>query len=190
MKSESNAMAGAAVSALFDDELEPQTAQVALAAVAEALRERETWRTYACIGDALRGEQRLEADLTAGVMARLTAEPVVLAPRALAGRPVRQPWLALAASLAGVAVVGWLALAGKPPESPLAGRLPTGSPPAATLAAQDAVPPAPTLAAAAPAAIEADMSEYLLAHQAQAPTLSLDQSTKQIRTVAMRVVQP
>jgi hypothetical protein len=111
-------------------------------------------------------------DMTSSVMDRLRDEPVVLAPRRLQA-PRQHPFLALAASLAGVAVVGWLALADSPDTLP-AGHL-------------AAVPPAPTFAqpVVAQVLVQGDMSEYLLAHHTQAASFRLGDSTEHVRTVSM-----
>ncbi len=201
------------ISALFDGELEDHELRDALKA---SLADEERWRAYGLIGDGLRGENVEQPDMTASVMARLAEEPVVLAPRNLKARPRHHPLLALAASVAGVAVVGWVALSGDP-QVPAAGQhlamiqkdraeMVAGAvPPAPTLLAPLArnpgsLPPtggtsagggpAPTFSQATQAPMAADLSEYLLAHHAQASTLRLGYSTKQIRTVALEHLRP
>jgi sigma-E factor negative regulatory protein RseA len=185
------------VSALLDGELEPHEQRPVLKAVVRDQELREAWQAYALIGDQLRQECPYAADLTARVMARIGEEPVVLAPRSLPLASRQRPLLALAASVAGVTMVGWLALAGNP-----------GAPQAENRFA--AVSPAPTFARAsntgsasvliapvgrtAPVAAPArgDMSEYLLAHHTQASTFRLGDNTEHVRTVSMtgRSVHP
>ncbi|MDX9994251.1 MAG: sigma-E factor negative regulatory protein [Rhodocyclaceae bacterium] len=177
------------VSALFDGELEPHEVMPAVRAAAHDETAREAWQTYALIGDQLRGESHAAADITAAVMARVREEPVVLAPRNLSPVSRPRPLLALAASVAGVAVVGWLALAGTPGSSVLSGNL-------------AAVAPAPTFSSAGPAvalaqadarrsaavpgpAVRADMSEYLLAHHTQSSSFRFGDGTQQVRTVSL-----
>jgi sigma-E factor negative regulatory protein RseA len=181
------------ISALFDGELEEHEVR---SAVKTALNDNASWQAYALIGDGLRGDCPEAPDMTASVMNRIREEPVVLAPRNL--QPVRrqQPWLALAASVAGVAVVGWLALTGNPQSSVSENRLAvvTGNAPGTVVA----VLPAPTFVRApdnlardqAPQGMQGDMNEYLLAHHAQAATIRLGDSTKQVRTVAMSSARP
>lgn len=175
------------LSALYDDELEPlELASIANAAVRDE-ELRAAWLAYGVIGDGLRGEDIAVVDLSAGVMAKLRAEPVVLAPNNL--RVSRShPLLALAASVAGVAVVAWLSLAGDPAAAPEASRLATVAPaptfvrlPERTLAAAGAEAASPAQQAAA----RGDMSEYLLAHHIQASTFRLHDSTEHVRSVSM-----
>lgn len=90
-----------------------------------AIDRQDDWRTYHLIGDALRGEPHLAFDVRAGVMAALAGEPTVIAPRAvresresLHARRIQHAalrWqrsaLAAVATVAGVAVVTWVAMA-------------------------------------------------------------------------------
>lgn len=99
------------ISALFDGELETHEVR---SAIHVSLNDNERWRIYSLVGDGLRGEPGDSRDITACVMARIATEPVVLAPGKLVPRQRTHPFLALAASVAGVAVVGWLALTSKP----------------------------------------------------------------------------
>lgn len=182
----------AEVSALFDGELEPHEVIPVIRAVLNEEAAHEAWQDYALIGDQLRGESHVATDMSAAVMARVREEPVVLAPRNLSPAQRHRPLLALAASVAGVAVVGWLALAGTPGNSGLSGR-------SGYLAA---VSPAPTFASARPAsvlaqaevhrpaaastpAIRGDMSEYLLAHHTQSSSFRFGDGSQQVRTVSL-----
>lgn len=174
------------ISALFDGELEDHELRTALKA---SLADEERWQVYGLIGDGLRGEDVDLPDMTASVMARLAEEPVVLAPRNLKAAPRHHPLLALAASVAGVAVVGWVALTGDP-EGPAAGQYLAMMQKDRAAAVASAVQPAPTFAQAPQGPMAGDLSEYLLAHHAQASTIRLGDSTKQIRTVALEHVRP
>jgi sigma-E factor negative regulatory protein RseA len=171
------------LSALLDGELESHEARGILASLRDDESLRVAWSDYHLVGDALRDEGALACDVTARVMARLQSEPVVLAPRSIAQAGWWRPLMALAASLAGVAVVGWLAFA--PQE-------------------RDALPPAvvATVASAQPAASApvmpvnatadssgSQMQEYLAAHQAYAGGLQFQGSTQQIRTVSLAVTK-
>lgn len=174
------------LSALYDDELEPHEVHPLVRAAVEQDEMREAWQVYALIGDQLRGDYRGTPDLTAGVMAKVREEPVVLAPRNLTRQSRQHPLLALAASVAGIAVVGWLALSDASQISMNDNRL-------------AAVAPTPTFKAAAsggtvvnvpagsttPQPLRGDMSEYLLAHHTQASTFRLGDSTEHVRTVSM-----
>jgi sigma-E factor negative regulatory protein RseA len=172
------------VSALFDGELDTHEVRTAIAA---SLDDPEHWRLYGLIGDGLRGEPVDVPDMTASVMARIGEEPVVLAPRNLKLRQRHHPFLALAASVAGVAVVGWVALSGNP-QSPVSEQLAAAQPAKAAVAS--AVLPAPTFNQVPQTVPQVDMSEYLIAHHAQASTGRLGDSTRQIRTVSMSSARP
>jgi sigma-E factor negative regulatory protein RseA len=155
------------VSALMDGELDARETERAYQLLKRDAGAGETWRTYHLISDAMRDSGLLSDTFTARVSARLAAEPTVLAPSGAAGRPLQRFALAAAASLAAVALVGWLAFAPLPqaPATPLAQAQPA---PAAT-----AVVPLPSAA-----------NDYLLAHQGFSPRVSLQGMAPYVRTVA------
>ena len=169
------------ISALFDGELEAHEAQSAFTALRSDGGLRTTWDEYQTIGAALRREDRLDAGLTARVMAGLEHDVTVLAPHQHA-RPAaawQRPLLALAASVAGVAVVGWVAFS--PQLSPgLAGPGHLARTPAAQL---PGAPPVVSVAQVAPAA-RREMQEYLVAHQAHVSASQVLGGTQHIRTVS------
>lgn len=155
------------LSALIDGETESHVTQAVLAAMKSDGVMRDAWNEYHLIGDVLRGEPELGSDITSAVMERLIDEPVVLAPAPRLQKNWHRPLAALAASVAGVAVVGWLALS------------PQVSPPQAVVAKADTSERQPDPMAAS------DMQEYLLAHQTNAPGLRLQGGRQQIRTVSV-----
>jgi len=157
------------LSALLDAELDAHEAAPVFAELRRDAQLRAAWSEYRLIGEALRREPDLHADITARVMAEVRQQPVVLAPPRLAARPL-QTALALAASLAGVAVVGWLAFA-PAAEKPIqvAKVSPTGTAPAAKTTTRD-------------------MREYLLAHHAQVSPLLPQGGTQHIRSIAAHPV--
>ena len=160
------------LSALLDGELEAHQLDAALRdARCEQLR--ADWRTWSLIGDALRSEAIVARDMTAAVMTRLDEEPVVLAPRNVHVAASQHPLLALAASLTGVAVVAWLALAQQSQPAPV--QVAAAAPPAATSQARDGQPPP----------LHGDLNEYLLAHQTQAASFRLADGAQQIRSVSL-----
>lgn len=125
------------LSALYDGELEDhEVASIVRSALVDE-KQMADWQAYALIGDQLRGVQGqgYRPDFVENVMVCVREEPQVLAPRNLARPSSRHPLLALAASVAGVAVVGWLVLAG--PQQAAGPQI-----------AYVAVPPAPTFAKA------------------------------------------
>lgn len=112
------------LSALVDGQALPHEVATACQAWREDERLRERWHAYHLIGDTLRSQelasapQRDEAFLSA-LRQRLAAEPVVLAPAAVAAAPAparrRMGWQAPAAVAAGfVAVAGVLTVARLP----------------------------------------------------------------------------
>lgn len=158
----------AELSALFDGEMEKHQSRPLFAALRSDETLRDSWTDYQLIGDALRAEPGLDCDITSRVMSSLEDEPVVLAPARRRQTAWQGSALALAASAAGVAVVGWLALAPQfvPREQPVLARADLPAPTIVTVAAQQG------------------MQEYLLAHQTNAPGLHMQGGTQHIRTVS------
>lgn len=152
------------ISCLLDNELETHRQSPALAALRKDEELRSTWDRYQLIGDTLRGTSGLTINLTPRVMASLRDEPTVLAPPARRPVTVLRSATALAASLTGVAVVGWLAL----------------SPPAS----QTAIPPVAQSAKPATAGTSERMQEYLMAHQAYSPSSRIQGGASYIRTIS------
>jgi sigma-E factor negative regulatory protein RseA len=161
------------ISALMDGEADDRSAGLAIDALkrdAEALR---TWRTYHLIGDAMRDAPPLSQGFTARLAERLGAEPTVLAPgRLQAARP--RTWFALsaAASLAAVALVGWMAFAPQPASSPQPAPVAQARP-----SAPEALPPARIPPPSA-------TNDYLLAHQGYSPRAWLQGMAPYARTVS------
>ena len=163
----------AKISALMDGELQ----DAEFAEMMKALREDgpalETWRRYHLISDAMRDTQLLSSGFSSRFAARLAEEPTVLAPARAAPQSRRWVPLSMAASLAAVALVGWLAFAPQ-------GRMDRGAAPIAQAPAGAA--PAAAEIAAVPPPRAAD--DYLIAHQSYSPRNSLQGVTPYVRTVA------
>lgn len=158
------------ISALMDGELEDHE----VAASFDALRHdevlRSQWQQGQLIGAALRDEGHLDFDVTARVMAALEAEPVVLAPKPRATLDWGRPAMALAATVAGVAVVAWLGLGAAPEPVSIAK---SASAPGAVSASLAQAPSTPRL------------QEYLVAHQAYASAGPMVGGARNIRTVSV-----
>jgi len=140
---------------------------------------RRAWNTYHLIGDALRGDLHREYDHE--IIARLAAEPVVLAPQP------RQPWrdganrsdgrdwrlvryaLSAAASVAGVALVVWTAapVLTPPSEMQMARTAPSVPPPGS----RDVGP-------------ARGVENYLLAHQSYSPSSAMQGVVPYVRLVS------
>ena len=166
------------ISALMDGELGDREAGSAIDAMKAGGEAREAWRTYHLVSDAMRDTRLLSAGFAARVAERLEKEPTVLAPRRLRSEPARA-WIgmpaAAAASVAGVALVGWLALAPQQTATGPIARAPVEAP-----------PPAPQPAAPQIVPLPSGTDDYLLAHQGFSPRLTLQGMAPYARTVSAR----
>ena len=162
----------ARISALMDSELEQSEAAGPLESLKVEDEARETWRTYHLISDAMRDTQLLSAGFSARVCAKLAGEPTVVAPSRLRLQPSRALWQALpaAASIAAVALVGWLWF--MPQEGATIAPRPE-------VAQGQAAPPAAALVQPPDAA-----NDYLLAHQGYSPRNSLQGMAPYVRMVS------
>jgi sigma-E factor negative regulatory protein RseA len=158
------------LSALFDGELEVHEEAGLWTSLKADPNLHMKWQNYKLIGDAIRDEPNLACDLTCVVMRELADEAVVLAPRATRVPIWSNAIMAMAASIAGIAIVGWLALT---PQL-------QGGGPAPLAQAKPA-----SVAAVAPPPNSAGIQEYVLAHQANAPGLHLQGGTQHIRSVSV-----
>ena len=132
----------------------------------------QAWATYHLVRDVLRDEASVGAGLAARVCERLQHEPTVVAPRPrLAARAVRYS-LPMAATVAGVAVVAWLAFSSQPHPDKMAENAPRATP-------NQSVNPAPPV----PTPVKGEMNRYLLAHQEFSPTTAMQGVGSYVRTV-------
>jgi sigma-E factor negative regulatory protein RseA len=157
------------ISQLMDGELDDKSASALISEVSRSDEGAETWRTYHLIGDLMRGSAPLSAGFGARVAWKLADQPTVLAPRRI--RPEPRQWFtasAVAASLAAVALVGWMAF-GPQPTAPVA-------PVAQAKPEAPATVPLPTAA-----------NDYLLAHQGFSPRVLL---APYVRTVSEQTTEP
>jgi sigma-E factor negative regulatory protein RseA len=163
------------ISQLMDGELDERATATSLAALRHDPEAIDAWRTYHLISDAMRDTPLLSPGFAERVSARLAAEPTILAPAR------RQPRLALAAaaSVAGVALVGWLAFA--PQRGHDTGQLAATAPKSAAPAA-DAAPKLPVVAVTT--ALPKAANDYLLAHQGFSPRVYLQGMAPYVRTVS------
>lgn len=163
------------ISALMDGELDELQARQELARLRQQRELRESWDTFHLIGDALRGDALLSANLKRRVSERLAQEPIVMAPRRRAARKIMTYALSAAASISAVALVGWVAIS------------------ISTVSTQPEVARAPTPAAVLPAPAsqitsvpnEGSMNEYLLAHQGFSPSTAIQGVAPYIRSVSV-----
>jgi sigma-E factor negative regulatory protein RseA len=157
------------ISALMDGELEDHEIAETLRALRRSPELRSEWCDGQLIGAALRGEGGLNVDVAAQVMSAIELEPTVMAPAPRRMLEWQRPALALAASAAGVALVGWLALA------------PSGESVSVGAARLAGVKQGPVVAQSQSTP---RLQEYLLAHQAYAPGGAMVGGARNIRTVA------
>ena len=155
------------LSAMMDDAAEDHESERCVNRLKDDPELRATWDLYHLIGDALRGHTA--PDVAERVQHRLAAEPTVFAPRAIEPprRRATRYALAVAASVAAVALVGWMAL-------PLFD-VQRESPPPATVQL-----PEPPLVAVP---VAQGVGDYLLAHQRFSPSLAIGGIAPYIRSV-------
>ncbi|WP_051259109.1 sigma-E factor negative regulatory protein [Chitinibacter tainanensis] len=93
------------LSALLDNELDPAEWAAVLDAVKQDPQLQQQWQEWYIVRDALSGHVPLSGDFMQRFSARLSAEPVVIAPQRLTA-PKGKRWLVPMATAASVAFVG------------------------------------------------------------------------------------
>jgi sigma-E factor negative regulatory protein RseA len=164
------------ISALMDGELDDRSAALTIDALEKDPEALEAWRTYHLISDSLARSRMLSSGFSARVAAALSQEATVLSPgRARRVEPRR--WVAVAAGVAAVSLVGWLGLA--PQQS-------------AVVAPVAQVPKAMPATEAKPAMVPlpSGANDYLLAHQGFSPRVSLQGMAPYVRTVSEQAQEP
>lgn len=152
------------VSLLMDGELDAVRAEAVITGLCRS-EGVANWVCYHVIGDAVRGITTRSPMMAAKCLDRLAAEPTVLAPPRRAPAP-HAIALAMAATVAAVSVVGWVALTTMP--APVAAIASARQ--AATVRAADARPPVD--------------NEYVLVHQEYSPTNVIQGMRPFMRAVA------
>ena len=165
------------ISQLMDGELDERATATSLAALRHDPEAIDAWRTYHLISDAMRDTPLLSPGFARRVSERLAAEPTILAPARREARP--RLALAAAASVAGVALVGWLAFAPQRAQNPA--QLAATAPKSAAVAA-GAAPKLPVVAVTT--ALPRAANDYLLAHQGFSPRVYLQGMAPYVRTVS------
>ena len=163
------------ISALMDGELEHSEAAAPLESLRDEGDARQTWRSYHLIGDAMRDTRMLSPGFAARVAAELEKEPTVMAPGRIARVRQRPRWqmLSAAASIAAVAMVGWVAFG-----------IQDGGPQVAVVPKQEVV------AAKEPQQVSPPdtANDYLYAHQGYSPRNSLQGVAPYVRTVSSKAL--
>jgi sigma-E factor negative regulatory protein RseA len=144
------------ISALMDEEIAVEDAAHLISSMQSSKQSADAWSQYNLIGDVMRGNQLLSKDFKQNLMFKLDQEPTVLAPKSaqsnaekVAGLKDKLPakW-SIAASVAAVMVVGWMAMHQVQSENEA---------PAIEMAQVDVVE-------------QAIPNEYMAAHQSSAPS--------------------
>ena len=156
---------GERISRLMDGELEGADADAAYRELTE-LHGVALWAAYHVIGDALRRTCEPAPGFAARFAERLAAEPTVLAPMARPNARLPLAW-AVAATVAAVTVVGWVAVSTLDPQ------------PTALARAREAV-----TVRSAPATPQPVSPDYLLAHQEYSPTTQIQGVGPYLRAVS------
>ncbi len=160
------------LSALIDNELALDEAEYVFTALQANGNTAQAWEQYHLIGDAMRGDNGLSANFKHNLMLKIDAEPTVLSPNASlksadvqhtnVERKMPATW-AMAASMAGVMMVGWMLWQTQASQDGTMQMASQASNMQNVKVAQQEVP----------VIAEADIpDEYLVAHQATAPTAS------------------
>ena len=126
----------------------------------------ETWVCYHVIGDTLRRTVDPMPGFAARFCARLAAEPTILAPVARQSASLPFAW-AVAATVAAVMVVGWVAVSTLDPQ------------PTALARAREAA-----VVRSAQGGPQAVSQDYLLAHQEYSPTTQIQGLGPYLRSVS------
>jgi len=165
------------ISQLMDGELGPHESRLQIGRLEQEGGLAEAWATYHLIRDVLRDEAGIGAGVAQHVCERLRHEPAVVAPYSRFVPRVVLHSLPLAAAVAGVAIVGWLALTPPPPSGRTPSAVAEGSAPSLSNEAPPRAVPRPLALA------DAQVNEYLLAHQEYSPTTAMQGVASYVRTV-------
>jgi sigma-E factor negative regulatory protein RseA len=161
------------ISEMMDGELSPRECRAQIRRLESDSTLTDGWETYHLIRDALRNEVAVGPAFRQRLHEELAKEPTILAPHMrLTSRAVRYT-LPMAAGLAGVAVVGWLALS-------------TAEMPGTAQTVAERAPAAATATVAAARAAPADgpVRDYMLAHQEFSPSTAMQGVASYVRTVS------
>lgn len=153
------------LSALLDGELEDAQTGAVLTALEQDAKLRQEWQLYNLIGDVLRETGSTSTSITGRVSERLANEPchsvmqtvTTIPEEARRARvPANRGWYSLAASVAGIAFVGWAAFQSLAPSS---------QPAAPTLANQSNVVKSNTNTQQVGYQTDNDANDYWVAHR-------------------------
>ena len=160
------------ISQLMDGELGEHESRLEIRRLQHEEELVQVWETYHLIRDVLRDEAGAGAGLAARVCERLRHEPAIVSPHTrLTARAARYA-LPMAATVAGVAVVAWLAFFSQPHQDN--GKLAEN----VQQVTSNEIPP---MVVRTPA--KGEMNRYLVAHQEFSPTTAMQGVGSYVRTV-------
>ena len=164
------------ISAMMDSELDEAQLARQLTRLRDEPELQECWDTFHLVGDVIRGERWLHHRICRTVCDKLAFEPTVLAPRRASPKRIRTFALSAAASVAAIALVGWLAFINNPliPPQQLA-KTPSTTAPAVSPVSSPKLPSVPS---------DGSMNEYLMAHQEYSPSTTIQGLAPYVRTVS------
>jgi sigma-E factor negative regulatory protein RseA len=158
------------ISQLMDGELGRRETKTTIELLESDQALAQSWETYHLIGDSLRRETELPLDFTRRLHERLGQEPTLIAPHMRLSHRVVRYTLPLAAGVAGVTLVIWLALplqqAAQPGSAALTLNQPRSGPRLPLESNRGAV------------------NDYLTAHQEFSPSTAMQGLASYVRTVA------
>ncbi|MBI0409208.1 MAG: sigma-E factor negative regulatory protein [Nitrosomonadaceae bacterium] len=146
------------ISAMMDGELKSEDVSSIITQIKETGDLKNEWSTYHLIGDSLRRSSS-SIDIARRVSTALATEPTLLAPRTTKQNKFKVFALSVAASLAAVAMVGWMGLQsmGHSPENFTNNKIALQPEPSPAIPASSSI--------ANPAPAPAQINDYLLAHR-------------------------
>ncbi|MEO8627281.1 MAG: sigma-E factor negative regulatory protein [Betaproteobacteria bacterium] len=167
------------ISQLMDGELEGQEFAPEIRKLGKDAALAQTWDAYHLIRDVLRNEGNGTFSLAQRVHETLKAEPTIIAPHTRMIARATRLALPMAAAVAGVTVVGWLALSSLNGTTSVAPRLAAATAPVLAtaprvLASDSGTDARPMMISTQPMTAELTaptdgMDEYLIAHQEFSP---------------------
>ncbi|NMG74040.1 sigma-E factor negative regulatory protein [Aromatoleum diolicum] len=173
------------LSALLDGDLDEQSAPPVLDSIRRDRSLRTEWGTYCLIGDLLRGDRDGSSGFVGRVMAEIESEPTVLAPTVRPAEPGRgKAWrslMPLAASVMGVAAVGWVAHTLYADQDDMS-RVAT-APPRVQASESALVAVRPVSVTQSPISVDPNR-EYVFAHQSMTGGGPLSGAIQHVRTVS------
>lgn len=162
------------ISTLMDGELYSDEAIQQLNKFKQSRDAQQDWLTYHLIGDALRQPDYLPRGMNASFFERLEAEPTVLAPQRPRGSKVGIVAMSAAASIMGMAFVGWLSIQIDTEPTGLQAKMGSKVLRTARLPANTSFP------------TNGSMNDYLLAHEEFSPGTDVRGASSYIRSVSAK----